>query len=377
MSAERRPYILLHRGDFHDHRSQVIGARPCRPRLAEEPPHASRSPTTTTRATWASATCASSTRTASRRAAASARTATATWRSSATCSSGELAHKRQHGHRRAAAAPTGVIRPGDVQRMSAGRGVQHSEFNHAPDQTTHFLQIWIEPNERGIAPSYEQKHFDDAVQARRAAPDRLARRPRRLGDAACRRVDLGRASSTATNRSSATLDPQRKTYVHVVRGSVDVNGAPLDAGDAVALDGREPAGDRQRRAGRGSRLRPRLTARLHLSLTTSTTMTSLQSTTVLVGRILLGLIFVLSGFAKISGFDGTAGYIASKGLPLPQRRRRAHDRRRARRRPGADGRLLHAPGRRRAGRLHAARRRIFHNFWAVPQAEQMAQQINF
>ena len=76
--------------------------------------------------------------------------------------SGELAHKDSIGTG-APGSATGVIRPGDVQRMSAGRGVQHSEFNHAPNETTHFLQIWIEPNERGIAPSYEQKHFDDAA----------------------------------------------------------------------------------------------------------------------------------------------------------------------------------------------------------------------
>ena len=106
-------------------------------------------------------------------------------------------------------------------------------------------------------------------------------------------------------------------------------------------------------------------------------MTSLQSTTVLVGRILLGLIFVLSGFAKISGFDGTAGYIASKGLPLPQLL-------------AAltivvelgGGLALMAGLYTRQAVLALAgftllAAVIFHNFWAVPQAEQMVQQINF
>jgi putative oxidoreductase len=106
-------------------------------------------------------------------------------------------------------------------------------------------------------------------------------------------------------------------------------------------------------------------------------MTPLQSTTVLVGRILLGLIFVLSGFAKISGFDGTAGYIASKGLPLPQL-------------VAAltiavelgGGLALTAGLYTRQAVVALAGFTllagvIFHNFWAVPQAEQMAQQINF
>src|SRR5512141_2144107 len=75
---------------------------------------------------------------------------------------GELAHKDSMGNGTADGANAGVIRPGDVQRMSAGRGVMHSEFNHAPAATTHFLQIWIEPAVRGIAPGYEQKRFEAA-----------------------------------------------------------------------------------------------------------------------------------------------------------------------------------------------------------------------
>ena len=106
-------------------------------------------------------------------------------------------------------------------------------------------------------------------------------------------------------------------------------------------------------------------------------MTSLQSTTVLVGRILLGLIFVLSGFAKISGFDGTAGYIASKGLPLPQLLAAL---------PivvelGGGLALMAGFYTRQAvvalAGFSLLTAIVFHNFWAVPQAEQMTQQINF
>jgi putative oxidoreductase len=106
-------------------------------------------------------------------------------------------------------------------------------------------------------------------------------------------------------------------------------------------------------------------------------MTPLQSTTVLVGRILLGLIFVLSGFAKISGFDGTAGYIASKGLPLPQLVAALTIAVEL----GGGLALMAGLYTRQAVVALAGFTLlagvIFHNFWAVPQAEQMAQQINF
>jgi len=149
--------------------------------------------------------------------------------------SGELAHRDSIGTGEPGSA-TGVIRPGDVQRMSAGRGVQHSEFNHAPDQTTHFLQIWIEPNVRGIAPSYEQKRFDDA--AKRGVLRLVASPDGRDGSVTLHAdASISAALVDGAEAIERDLDAGRKTYVHVVRGSVDVNGTRLDAGDAAALSG--------------------------------------------------------------------------------------------------------------------------------------------
>ncbi len=141
--------------------------------------------------------------------------------------SGALTHKDSLG--------TGaVILPGDVQRMSAGRGVQHSEFNQAQDATTHLLQIWISPREHGIDPGYEQKQFDAADKRGRlrliASPDGRDGSVTVHADASIRAGLFDGAE-----RAELALDPQRKAYVHLVRGRLSVNGQPLAGGDAVKL----------------------------------------------------------------------------------------------------------------------------------------------
>ena len=150
--------------------------------------------------------------------------------------SGELAHKDSMGNGERDAAVSGVIRPGDVQRMSAGRGVMHSEFNHAPDDTTHFLQIWIEPAVRGIDPGYEQKHFDAAS---KRGMLRLIASPDGRDGSVTIHADASIYSGLfdAAEQLRRALDPARKTYVHVVRGGVTVNDRALHAGDALRLDG--------------------------------------------------------------------------------------------------------------------------------------------
>ena len=142
---------------------------------------------------------------------------------------GALAHKDNMGNGTA-------ILPGDVQRMSAGRGVLHSEFNHAADQTTHFLQIWIEPNARGIEPGYEQKHFTEADKRGRlrlvASPDAREGSVTIHADAS-----LYAGLLDGPDAVELPLDPARKAYVHLVRGGLTVNGHTLSAGDAARLDG--------------------------------------------------------------------------------------------------------------------------------------------
>jgi redox-sensitive bicupin YhaK (pirin superfamily) len=149
---------------------------------------------------------------------------------------GALAHKDSMGNGTAAGAHAGVIRPGDVQRMSAGTGVRHSEFNHAADKPTHFLQIWILPDRAGIEPGYEQKHFDSAAKRGRlalvASPDGSQGSVTIHADASIRAglFDGGESAELA-------LDPARLSYVHLVRGALEVNGQRLSGGDALTLRG--------------------------------------------------------------------------------------------------------------------------------------------
>ena len=142
--------------------------------------------------------------------------------------SGSIGHKDSIGN-------GASIPPGDVQRMSAGSGIQHSEFNHASDSVTHFLQIWIEPDVRGIAPGYEQKTFADADKRGKlrlvASPDGALGSVTIHADA---RLYAGLFD--ASEEARLALDPKRKAYVQLIRGELSVNGQPLKAGDAARLE---------------------------------------------------------------------------------------------------------------------------------------------
>lgn len=127
-----------------------------------------------------------------------------------------------------------VIRPGDVQLMSAGTGVAHSEYNHSPTHGVHFLQIWLLPSVKGVKPAYQQRHF--AAEEKRGrlrlaiSPDGEADSLRANQDV---RVYAGLFDGAET--ATLTLQAERYAYVHVARGSVEVNGVRLAAGDGLKL----------------------------------------------------------------------------------------------------------------------------------------------
>ena len=153
---------------------------------------------------------------------------------------GALAHKDSLGNGaaggEAAGKAAGVIVPGDVQRMSAGTGVRHSEFNHDAARPTHFLQIWIIPRRQDIAPGYEQKHFEP--QAKRGRLALVASEDGRDGSVTFHADAAIRAGLfDAAEQAELALDAKRPTYVHLVRGRLTVNGQPLEGGDAVTLTG--------------------------------------------------------------------------------------------------------------------------------------------
>jgi len=141
--------------------------------------------------------------------------------------SGELAHRDSLGNVKG-------IPPGDVQRMSAGTGVQHSEFNHATGQQTHFLQIWLLPNQQGVKPSYEQKTVP--TQRKQGALVLIASEQGQ-GDAVKIYADakLYAGLFDQAQTASLTLDPKRKAYVHLIKGELKVNDISLGAGDALLV----------------------------------------------------------------------------------------------------------------------------------------------
>lgn len=140
---------------------------------------------------------------------------------------GELAHKDSMGN-------GSVIRPGDVQRMSAGTGVKHSEFNHAQDKQTHLLQIWIEPNVRGISPGYEEKHF--SAQEKRGQLRLIASPDGRDGSVMVHQdANVYVGLFDGDEQASIAIPQGRRVYVHVAQGEMRVNGAALKAGDALKV----------------------------------------------------------------------------------------------------------------------------------------------
>ena len=143
--------------------------------------------------------------------------------------SGELEHKDSMGN-------GGIIRPGDVQRMSAGTGVFHSEYNPSPTKPVHLLQIWILPERHGIAPSYEQKSFSELE---RTNVLRLVASQDGKNGSVTINQDANVYTSILTNGNSLTntFDNGRGGYLQVALGSLTINGIKLEAGDSLAIEG--------------------------------------------------------------------------------------------------------------------------------------------
>jgi redox-sensitive bicupin YhaK (pirin superfamily) len=140
---------------------------------------------------------------------------------------GELAHRDSMGN-------GSVIRRGDVQRMSAGTGVQHSEFNNSPSAPVHFFQIWVFPDRRGLKPGYEEKHFDD--DAKRGKLKLVASKDGREGSVVIHQnTDLYAALLNAGDAVTHVTDRTARGWVQVASGAVTVNGERLEAGDGAAV----------------------------------------------------------------------------------------------------------------------------------------------
>jgi len=145
---------------------------------------------------------------------------------------GALEHKDSMGN-------GSVIRPGEVQRMTAGTGITHSEYNPSPSEGVHFLQIWILPERRGLRPGYEQKTFPDEV--KRGALRLVASRDGRDGSVTIHQdASIFASLLDAGQQLERDLPPGRHAWVQVVRGTLDVNGYMLSESDGAGIDG-EPA----------------------------------------------------------------------------------------------------------------------------------------
>ncbi|MBS1156099.1 MAG: quercetin 2,3-dioxygenase [Proteobacteria bacterium] len=145
--------------------------------------------------------------------------------------SGQLQHKDSMGNGE-------IIRPGDVQRMSAGTGVQHSEFNPSPDEGVHFLQIWIMPIRTGVQPSYEQKYF--SADEKRGRLRLVASSNGREGSVSIHQdASLFASLLRPGEQVSHAFRPGRLGYVHLVSGEVRVNGTELKTGDAAKIEAEE------------------------------------------------------------------------------------------------------------------------------------------